>query len=89
MTKPLNLPDGMALSIVPSAQLGIDFGYNSRRTGSNVNWNDVLLGVSVPFYITPPFCIHAGFQVSIALNSLNDIGQGNERIANVGVSYTF
>lgn len=89
LTKPLNLPEGMSLSIVPSAQLGIDFGYNSRLSHSNVAWNDVLLGVNVPFFITPQFCIHAQFQVSIALDSLNDIGQGNERIGNVGISYSF
>jgi Bacterial protein of unknown function (Gcw_chp) len=89
LTKPLKLPDGMALSIVPSAQLGIDLGYNSRRTGANVNWNDVLLGVNVPFNITPQFCIHAALQVSIALDSLNDIGQHNELIGNVGASYSF
>jgi hypothetical protein len=89
LTKSLKLPDGMALSIVPSAQLGIDFGYNSRRTQSNVNWNDVLLGVNVPFNITSQFCVHAALQVSIALDSLNDIGQHNELIGNVGASYSF
>ena len=89
LTKPLSLPDGMSLGIIPSAQLGIDFGYNSRRTQHNVNWNDVLLGVNVPFNITPQFCIHAAVQVSIALDSLNDIGQGNELIGNVGASYSF
>ena len=89
MSKPLHLPEGMSLGAIPSAQLGIDFGYNSRTTHADVNFNDVLLGVNVPFYITPQFCIHAGFQVSIAMNSLNDIGQSNERIGNVGVSYSF
>lgn len=88
ISKCLHLKDG-TLSIVPAAQLGVDFGYNSRRTQANANWNDVLLGVSVPYYITPQFCVHAGFQVSIALDSLNDIGQHNERIGNVGVSYSF
>jgi hypothetical protein len=89
LSKALNLKEGMSLAIVPSAQLGIDFGYNSRRTQSNINWDDVLLGVNVPFFLTPQFCIHAGFQWSVAMNSLNDIGQHNEAIANVGLSYSF
>jgi hypothetical protein len=79
----------MTLSIIPSAQLGIDLGYNSKRSQSNVNWNDVLLGVNVPFYITPAFCLHAQAQISIALNSLSDLNQGNERIFNLGASYAF
>jgi hypothetical protein len=89
ISKPLNLKDGMTLSIIPSAQLGIDLGYNSKRSQSNVNWNDVLLGVNVPFYITPAFCLHAQAQISIALNSLSDLNQGNERIFNLGASYAF
>lgn len=89
LTSLLKLKDGQTLAIVPSAQLGIDFGYNSRATQSNVNWNDVLLGVSVPFNITPALSIHAGIQVSIAMNSLNDIGQHNDCIGNVGISYGF
>jgi hypothetical protein len=88
VSKHFNLKDG-TLSVIPTAQLGIDFGYNSRRTRANTNWNDVLLGISVPYYITPQLCVHAGFQVSIALNSLHEIGQGNERIGNAGVSYSF
>jgi len=33
--------------------------------------------------------VHAGYSASIALNSLNDIHQGNESIVNVGASYAF
>lgn len=44
----------MSLAIVPSAQLGIDFGYNSSQTQANINWNDVLFGVTVPFNLTRP-----------------------------------
>lgn len=89
LSKALNLKDGMSLAIVPSAQLGIDFGYNSSQTQANINWNDVLFGVTVPFNLTPAFNIHAGFQWSLALNSLHDIGQHNEAIANVGASFAF
>jgi hypothetical protein len=89
LSKPMHLPGGQAFTIVPMAQLGIDFGYNSRATQANVNFNDALLGVLASYNITPQFCIHAGFQVSIAMNSLNDIGQRNERIGNAGLSYSF
>jgi hypothetical protein len=88
-SKQLNLKEGMSFSLVPSAQLGIDFGYNSRATERNINWNDVLLGVNAPFYITPALSVHAQIQFSIALNSLNTIGQHNETIGNVGISYSF
>ena len=49
----------------------------------------MLLGFSVPYFITPALCVHAGYQASLALDSLHDIHQGNESIANVGISYAF
>jgi hypothetical protein len=85
----LKLKEPMALTITPSAALGIDFGYNSRSTGSNVNWNDVLLGLSANFVLNETVSIHAGVQCSIALDSLNDLDQGNELIGNVGVAFAF
>src|SRR5207249_484683 len=42
LSKPLHLPEGMSPGVIPSAHLGIDFGYNSRKTQENVNFNDVL-----------------------------------------------
>jgi len=89
LTAALKMKDGQTLAIVPMAQLGIDFGWTSKQTQSNIDWNDVLLGVSVPYYIMPSLCVHAGIQVSIALNSLCDINQHNDLIGNVGVSYSF
>jgi uncharacterized protein (TIGR02001 family) len=84
----LGLGEGK-LGIEPSAQLGIDLGYNSRASRSDVQFNDVLLGIKVPWQITDNFEVHAAFQVSVALEALNDIGQHNERIGNVGFSYSF
>jgi hypothetical protein len=85
----IGLKEGMSLSIDPSAALSIDLGYNSRASSSNVQFNDLLLGVAVPFQITKNFCIHAGLQVSIAMDSLNDIGQGNELIGSFGAKLTY
>lgn len=89
LTEFLHLKEGMSLSVIPAAQVGIDLGYNSKKEKSNVAFNDVLLGVNVPFYITPALCIHAQVQASIALDSLSDIGQNNELIGNAGISYSF
>jgi uncharacterized protein (TIGR02001 family) len=86
---PLGLPEPMALSIDPSAQLSVDLGYNSRGSGSNVQLNDLLVGIKVPWQITENIQVHACYYVSIAMDSLNDIGQGNESIGNVGVTFTY
>jgi hypothetical protein len=68
-----------------SASLGIDFEYNS----SDTQLNDILLGAKVPFQVTENFEVHAGVQLSIALDALDDIGQDDELIGNIGASFTF
>ncbi len=85
----LKLEEPMALTVTPSAALGVDFGYNSRASQSNVSWNDILLGVAANFAVNETVSIRAGVQLSVALDSLNDIGQGNELIGNVGVNFAF
>lgn len=89
LTEALGLSEGMSLSIDPSAQLSFDLGYNSRVGQSNFRPNDLLFGVKVPFQINEMVGIHAGVQWSIALEALNEIGQGNEIIGNVGITLTF
>ncbi len=90
LTEALGLGEGQALSIDPSAQLSFDLGYNSRVTDSNVDLNDLLLGLKVPFQITELIQIHAGVQLSVALSALSDgYGQGNELIGNAGVTLSF
>ncbi len=95
LTKTLNLKEPMALTVTPSAQLGIDFGNISKKTQSNVDWNDILLGLAANLQITSQFSIHAGVQFSIALNSVNDVydaagsAKGNEVVGNVGAVFTF
>ena len=85
LTQMLKLKEGQSLSIIPSAQLGISFGY----TQSDVNFNDVLLGVSIPFNLTPALSVHAQYQCSIAMNSAHAVGAGNYSVANVGITYSF
>lgn len=83
--KLVKLEEPKALSLDLSAALGIDFEYNS----SDTQLNDILLGVKVPFQVTENFEVHAGVQVSIALDALDDIGQGDELIGNIGASFSF
>lgn len=89
LTKCLKLEEPMTLTITPSAALGVDFGYNSRTTPGNVNWNDLLLGLSANMQLCKYVSAHAGVQFSVALNSLNDIGQHNETIANFGLKFVY
>lgn len=89
LTKWLGLNEPMALAITPSAALSLDFDNWSKATKSNVDLNDVLLGVSANWTITGNLSAHAGVQLCIALGSLEDAGQGDELIGNVGVAFTF
>ncbi len=89
LSKSLGVKDPLALTITPSAALGIDFGYNSLATQADVNWNDVLLGLTANLQINKYLAAHAGVQISVALNSLNDIHQHNAAIANVGFNIVF
>jgi hypothetical protein len=79
----------MSFTITPSAALGIDFGYNSHPRYDTPNWNDVLLGLIANLRITQYVSIHTGVQISIALDSLNDIQERNDAIANVGFNVNF
>ena len=87
VSKTLGLKDPLALTITPSAALGIDFGYNDPE--KKTNWNDVLLGLTANLQINKYLSAHAGVQFSVAMNSLNNLQQHNEAIANVGFNIVF
>jgi len=87
VSKPLGLKDPFALTIVPSAALGIDFGYNDTKTSAN--WDDTLLGLVANLQINKYLAVHAGVQFSIAMDSLHVIHQRNDTIANVGFNVVF
>lgn len=89
LTKVMGLKDPTTITLTPSAALGIDFGYNSRKTRANVNWNDILLGLTANLAITRNVSLHTGLLASFALDSLHEINQGNEIIGNLGVTITF
>ena len=87
LSKPLDLKDPLALTITPSAALGIDFGYNDPE--KKTNWNDVLLGLTANLQINKYLSAHTGVQFSVAMNSLNNLQQHNEAIANFGFNIVF
>ena len=83
------------LSIDLSGALGLDFGYNQvgdEEAGveeSSGDWNDILLGVDVPWQITERFGAHVLLQRSIALDVLDELGQPDETILTVGAVVSF
>jgi len=93
LSEAVELESPMAWTIDPSAALGLDLGYWSDPflfgTGNDTDFNDLLLGVSTTLQVTEQIEVHAGIQVSVALDSLHDGGQGNELIGNVGASFSF
>lgn len=89
LSEKLGLKEPMTLSIDPSAAVGVNFGYNSRRERNKPQWNDILVGVTIPWTICEGFSVHAGVQFSIAMDALNDIAQHNETVGNVGATISF
>ena len=89
LTEKLGLKDGHTLTITGMAQLGIDFGYNWRGSKDNVTWNDVSWGPTVTYGVTSALSLHASLQTSIALNSVHELGVGNQYTFNLGATYAF
>ena len=74
------------LSLQPYALLGLNFGYN---TTDYYGWNNFQFGLEATWKINQTIRAFAGVNYSVALNALEEIGQGNEVWANVGVSLTY
>jgi hypothetical protein len=72
------------LTVTPSAAVGVFVAESGRA-----RWNDALLGVSANLVLNQYVSLHAGVQFSLALDNLDDLGQGNETIGNVGITFTF
>lgn len=86
-----SFPAGESVSIDPSAQLGIDFGYNlpaddleAGLRKSSGDLNDLLLGLDVAWQATDAFALHALVQRSISLDVADDLLQPDETIWTVG-----
>jgi hypothetical protein len=70
-----------------SAGVGFDFGYNDLDSEGDTN--DLLLGVDLPWQVTDRFAVHALYQRSVALSSLDQIGQEDESVLTVGGAFSF
>ena len=81
------VPLGSRASMDFSLGYGIDFGYND--VDSSGASNDLLLGVDLPLQITDRFSLHAGYLRSVALDSLDTLGQGDEDVVTVGGAFSF
>jgi hypothetical protein len=84
LTKYVNLPEPMTLTVTPSASLGIFF----ERHGTP-HWNDILLGSSANLVLNKYLSVHAGIQYSFALDNVYNNGHGDAFIGNVGITIAY
>jgi hypothetical protein len=74
------------LVLEPYALLGINLGYNTR---SYYGWNNFQFGVEAEWSVIEVIAVFGGVNYSIAMEALNDIGQGNVVWANAGLHFSF
>jgi hypothetical protein len=74
------------VTLEPYALLGINLGYNTR---TYYGWNNFQFGVEGNWQINKIISVFAGINYSVAMTALQDIDQGNEVWANVGLSFTY
>jgi hypothetical protein len=74
------------LVLEPYALLGINLGYNTR---SYYGWNNFQFGVEAEWSVNEVIAVFGGVNYSIAMEALNDIGQGNVVWANAGLRFSF
>lgn len=74
------------LRLEPYALLGINLGYNTR---SYYGWNNFQFGIEAEWSLNEVIAVFGGVNYSIAMEALNDIGQGNVVWANAGVLFSF
>ena len=64
----------------------MNLGYNTR---TYYGWNNFQFGVEGNWQINKIISVFAGINYSVAMTALQDIDQGNEVWANVGLSFTY
>lgn len=74
------------LVLEPYALLGINLGYNTR---SYYGWNNFQFGIEAEWSVNDVIAVFGGVNYSIAMEALNDIGQGNVFWANAGLRFSF
>lgn len=74
------------VTLEPYALLGVNLGYNTR---TYYGWNNFQFGLKGNWQINKIISVFAGINYSVAMTALQDIDQGNEVWANVGLSFTY
>ena len=70
----------------PYLLLGLNLGYN---TTAYYGWNHFQFGLKASWQLSRLISIHGGISCSVALTALQQIDQGNEVWANVGLSVSY
>lgn len=74
------------VTLEPYALLGVNLGYNIR---TYYGWNSFQFGIEANWQINKIISVFAGINYSVAMTALQDIDQGNEVWANVGLNFTY
>jgi hypothetical protein len=75
-----------AFELQPYILLGINLGYN---TADYYGWNNFQFGLLASWKINRFVSLFGGFNYSVALTALRQIGQGNEVWASGGVTFSY
>lgn len=75
------------ISPTVSLSAGFDFHYNNKDA-SNGEFNDILIGLDLPWQITDAFSLHVLGQHSLAQKAIEDF-QDDETVVTVGGAYSF
>lgn len=70
----------------PYLLLGLNLGYN---TTAYYGWNHFQFGLKASWQLSRLISIHGGISYSVALTALQQIDQGNEVWANVGLTFSY
>lgn len=84
MSQPLGLPESQSLTIAPFASTGFNLEYTSTAN----TMNDVLLGINTA-WTRGRLTIAAGYSLSLALEALKSIDQGQVQVGRCAVSWDF
>lgn len=74
------------LVLQPYALMGINLGYNTR---SYYGWNSFQFGIEAEWSVNEIVSVFGGLNYSIAMEAIEEIGQGNMFWANAGVRFSF
>jgi hypothetical protein len=74
------------LVLEPYALMGINLGYNTR---SYYGWNSFQFGIQAEWSVNEMVSVFGGVNYSIAMEAIEEIGQGNVAWASAGLRLNF